>query len=1086
MTVPQPNPTPPPDRLPPVRVEVRTSSGQPVRHDIRGDEFLIGGAPGCDLRLPGPNLPPVICQISRRPDGVRVRRLAPGIPVLRNGALLPSNIPTVVADGDRLTVAGVEIVIAVPTSGFLSPGFFPLDPYAAEIEESGPDVERLRQWEESLTAREAEVARREQALHGEREAFDRDRRQLSEDVLRIDRRRAEADEAERRLESRSREFDIRFEQLSRDVTEWEEMLRLASAEQDRIRSNAERLDRQKIELDAQSAKLAERAAQLDAQQGLLAVLRAKLDRARGEMEHEAVALATARVREEEAQAELLARLREAEQIRAELSLTQRDADQERRQLVEHDSLLNAGLAELRQQREHLDAEAARLQQREAELDIRSADLAEQVGTLTGRMAQALDLQARLEADRVALREREAGLTTAEEARLALQEQLRRRAEALAARSRELDELAITLSAGRREIEQAQTEIEATREAAAKESAAVQEAIEARTAEIERHSNQLAERETALGRQLVRLKEIGQAVAAERKSLFESRSEQMRARQELEAFRTQVETEVATLRAQAPELENHAKAALDRMMTARETIRGHLTELHDYVRRSREDLDGVREQLRVEAERLAGREAALERTRAEHRLAVTDFRQQILDWQVKIAEMKQVLSRNESRIEARQAEVDQAARQVDASTKQLVEQSEQLRREREEVVQRRTVIEQHLADMREWYRKKLRELAESRGARNADAEAAFTGLRLAAIEDGEAMPLAAGTPGIAVEELDPGDRQLGELLRSLQLVDGDTLATLWLEAGRQRRTLRQVLLASGAVTLYQLALIEAGNLDGLMLGRLRVIDRLRVTPREAVYRVLDPTRLRERSHGLFLLRHLSETESHDAVHPDEFRQRFAAARDAAHPNLAVVVEVLDIGGRPAALLEWPSGLFGGDWPPEAAHPGCWVRLATMAAAGIDAAHRAGLVHGRITADSFLLDAEGVLKVTGFEEPAWLRLGAEPDSEPTAAADLRAFGQTLFGWSQLARKQKGTRAKPFPAELSAIVRRLEAEVETPMADTVASDRPYESASELVTDLKQVARETAFSDDAWTKLLRHVADNASDAPATLRQSA
>ena len=32
----------------------------------------------------------------------------------------------------------------------------------------------------------------------------------------------------------------------------------------------------------------------------------------------------------------------------------------------------------------------------------------------------------------------------------------------------------------------------------------------------------------------------------------------------------------------------------------------------------------------------------------------------------------------------------------------------------------------------------------------------------------------------------------------------------------------MLLASGAITLYQLALIEAGNVDGLMLGRFRVI------------------------------------------------------------------------------------------------------------------------------------------------------------------------------------------------------------------------------------------------------------------------
>jgi hypothetical protein len=160
---------------------------------------------------------------------------------------------------------------------------------------------------------------------------------------------------------------------------------------------------------------------------------------------------------------------------------------------------------------------------------------------------------------------------------------------------------------------------------------------------------------------------------------------------------------------------------------------------------------------------------------------------------------------------------------------------------------------------------------------------------------------------------------------------------------------------------------------------------------------------------------------------------------------------------------------------------------MAAAAIDAAHRAGLVHGRLTSDSFVLTADGVLKVTGFGEPAWLAAGSPPSAESVPATDLRALGQVLFGWSQLAAKKRGPRpAKAFPAELVAVIRRLEADPEPPMADTVAADRPYESAAELLADLKRVAREIVFSDDAWEKLLRHVVDNAPDGPAALRQSA
>src|SRR5262249_28671430 len=151
-----------------------------------------------------------------------------------------------------------------------------------------------------------------------------------------------------------------------------------------------------------------------------------------------------------------------------------------------------------------------------------------------------------------------------------------------------------------------------------------------------------------------------------------------------------------------------------------------------------------------------------------------------------------------------------------------------------VAERRQEMERHLADMREWYRKKLRELA--RGGEDIEPPA----------EGAETVPLAEVRPDILAltAEVEPGDRQLGELLRSLELVDADTLTALLAEARRQRRTLRQLLLAGNHLTLFQVALIEAGNLGGLVLGPLRVIDRLHSTSHEAVYRVFDPRAGRE--------------------------------------------------------------------------------------------------------------------------------------------------------------------------------------------------------------------------------------------------
>lgn len=1390
---PTPPAGPPADRpeLPRVRLDVRTGAGRSVSYEVGADEFLIGGATGCDLRLPVAGLPPVIAQITRKPDGVKVRRLAPGLPVLHNGHPLPSNTATAVTHGDLLVLAGVEITVAVQFSSFVAPKLIPVEPeeppeppaiphslrlleerqhqlddeeaarraewqrkdaelirrqrdldnqvedlesdraiwyrrrqefeqeleqrralaapdfshkeaelaareqelarvreelsglreqlaaqyqerrdqlaqmqelvreasarlqadrqafeaeqdakrqelaadleahrasldaeagerrelleeefrrrrdefdaelteraskaeadaldrYRARMEELDRDketlreasanltarrreleaeaeavaaerlrqaddeiarrraafeaekaehepklrevregrdrladgfqdlsrqrdalatdrdvfereretfaaekaaeAERLQQREKSLDDRAAELVRQAEALRADRESQAESRKQLTEDLLRLDRREAAAEERDRELDARERDAIVRVEQLKRDAAEWEDTVRLAATEQERLRTEAERLDRQKADLDTQTARLAERAGQLEAQQAVLAVMRAKLDRSRTEAAQEAAALAAARAREDEAQVELRTRIGEAEQLRAELSTVQEDTAQERRRLEERGSLLKAGLEEIRLQKESLAAEETRLRERSAELDARSAEFAEQAGTLKGRMAQALDLQSRLEADRVAIREREAALAQAEEARQALQEQLRRRAEDLTSRGKALDEIARQLSAERAIFEQGRSTSRADVAAAEETVVRLRTEVEARSAEVTRQAAALAEREAALGRQVERLKEVGQAVAAERKSLTEARAkweadriaaeaDARTAREELDAFRHRVAADIDALRAQAPELEDQAKASLDRLAGAKDALRGHLTELNAFARQSREDLDVVRAQVRLEAERLREQEQTLDRSRAEHRLAVTGFRQQLIEWQARVAEMKRGLAQSESRLEARQLAVDEAARQVDATSQQLAEQAEQLRRDRDAVVVRRTEMERHLSDMREWYRKKLRELAGG-----------------AAVRDGEPPPVLklhdTTPPPPPADDLDPGDRQLGELLRSLELVDADTLASLWAEAHRQRRTLRQVLLASGVVTLYQLALIEAGNLDGLVLGRFRVIDRLRVTTREAIYRVFDPTRADTRSGGVFLLRHLSEPEMQDAVHPDEFRQRFAAARDAAHPNLAGVVEVVEIAGRPAAVEEWLTGLFSADWPAHAAHPGCWVRLATMAAGALDAAHRAGLVHGRLTSDSCVLTADGLLKVTGFGEPAWLAAGGVPSVDPTPAADLRALGQVLFAWSQLAAKKRGPRpAKAFPAEFVGVIRRLEADPEPPMADTVAAERPYESAAELLADLQRLARDTAFSDDAWEKLLRHVADNAPDGPAPLRQSA
>ena len=82
------------------------------------------------------------------------------------------------------------------------------------------------------------------------------------------------------------------------------------------------------------------------------------------------------------------------------------------------------------------------------------------------------------------------------------------------------------------------------------------------------------------------------------------------------------------------------------------------------------------------------------------------------------EMRRLLSSSENRLDAKQAAATEAATAATDAAQKLAEETDRLRREREEFTARRTEMERHLSDMREWYRKKLRELAQSKAERGA--------------------------------------------------------------------------------------------------------------------------------------------------------------------------------------------------------------------------------------------------------------------------------------------------------------------------------------------------------------------------------
>jgi chromosome segregation ATPase len=934
-------------------------------------------------------------------------------------------------------------------------------------------LDRQQQLERELAEQKADYQAREQQLAQDREALEKNQAQYQADLVRLDRLQAALEQRQQQLDQQARQLEQHDEQLQRQRRQLEEQAIQLGDRQAELQAEADRLAKEKAEQEAAGAPLAQRAAALDGQQAMLTALRTRLERMREEQRREGQQLADQRAQLEAGEADLRQRVQDFQALRAELDNEKQLREQERRQFDERRAVLETAVSQLRQLQEKLAGEEERLRLRVLALNAAADEHAEEASLLRARSAQVLELQQRLAADRQALRERETTLVQGEQVREALQEQLRRRSEDLTARQRAVAEQARLLAEERTAVETRQAEVDRARHQAEEEFTALRGQIEGRAAELDRLQGELADREDRVRQQTERLKEAGRKVGEARKTLWQERTAWEAAQREAgeAAARTRAEAEsarqeLAGLLQQLPELELRGQAAAGRLAQARDQLREHLAELHAYARQSHEDLEAVRAQVQSEAEGVRQRELALHRARDEHRLAVAAFRQQLIEWQGQVADMKRSLAQDETRLERRQAQVAEQARQVDATSARLSEQAERIQEQERAVTENRQEMERHLNDMREWYRRKLRELSERRQVESARPDDHGSG------EKGG--PLPGSSPDILSlnEDLDPGDHKLGELLRARELVDADTLTALLVEARKQRRSLRQALLAGGYLTLYQMALIEAGNLDGLVLGPVHVIDRLRTTPREAVYRVFDPRRGQEA-----VLRHLAEAEMLDAVHPDEFRQRFAQAAALQHPHLAGTLEVLEIAGRPAALQEWLSGLPGTDWPALVAVPGVWYRLLSQAALGLHAAHEAGLVHGHLRPGLAVLTSDGILKWCGFGEPPWLVMPPVPDAlAGDVAADLAALGRIAAAWAAPEARRKGAKIKPLPAELRAVLDRLTAE---------AADARYPSAAALLEDLDRAGADVSANAEAWERLVRYVREHTAE-DVVLRRSA
>ncbi|TLF57114.1 serine/threonine protein kinase, partial [Nonomuraea sp. KC401] len=136
-----------------------------------------------------------------------------------------------------------------------------------------------------------------------------------------------------------------------------------------------------------------------------------------------------------------------------------------------------------------------------------------------------------------------------------------------------------------------------------------------------------------------------------------------------------------------------------------------------------------------------------------------------------------------------------------------------------------------------------------------------------------------------------------------------------------------------------------------------------------------------------------------------KQHAQAVAKVIHPNVAMVLDVGDEDGAPFLVMEFLTGLsLGEELAARGPLPIVEVcDLIGQAAAGLDAAHRAGVVHGQIDPHSFRRAGSGVLKAVGFgmdgkeppvRDPRYVAPERVAGRAAQAPGDLYALGTVCY--------------------------------------------------------------------------------------------
>lgn len=833
--------------------------------------------------------------------------------------------------------------------------------YSKEIEQLRGEIEALKNADSKKQSASDSDLKTITELH---ELLDKKTQNLHERALEVDRRNEELEKNSRELETQALEIDSLYCKLKEDRRLFEEECYLKNQEHENATKNAAEIEQQMTEIFQ---------------------LKLYLEKVKSRLE--------------EKEAALEKKILSLQSFETDLIIKQENFDKSKAELVKQEAILSSELQLINQEKEaiqnnklYIDGRILEIEQKECSLKELEASFATRENKIEADRKSLEDARKEIE-DIQSYQDSKIKQADSTEKNLAqMQEILRKRIEDIQLKESALNEKDILLSnqiislqTRNEEMEQEHSSLVMQLTAARDEFEKSKEELIKKTNDIdsvkfrmeaENHGHELIKKE--IFEALQRLEEEKNTLEVIQNSNLEI--EKHKLSQEID-----LKNEIISLSENMPELMAGAENCLSRLLGARDLLQEHLKEFHDYAKIAREELELLLKESHDQQNRALETESKIIKAREEHRLSIASFKQQLIEWQHNLIGIKLALQSGESELERKQAKFETQAQILQQQSENLSKKETTLREKEGEVLAQSKEVQRHLEEMRIWYRNKIKDLS---------------GLPSSSLTSGYFDNSSVGTPDLkqhlsthqqAISEIiEPSDKKIGDQLISLGLVDSETLVTLITEAKKSRKSLRQALLNGGYLTFYQMALIEAGNINGLMIDRFRVIDKLPSTSKEHIFQVFDPIKKSE-----CILRHLSESELSDPFHPDEFRQRFSAAINLSHENVVSTYEVMEIQGRPAVLLEFTQGINQSDWISFQKKPDVWLNLVLQTISGLASIHGAGLVYGTIHESSLIMTKEGIIKWTGTGCPTWL-VSMESNEAHSVDTDITNLAIEVLKW------------------------------------------------------------------------------------------